>query len=109
MYFNQLTYSINENSEVVQVGLVLSNPSSTDITVKVSDYGNTAAYTIKTSTVTFAAGTTIATFNVSINDDTIAESNKKFTLTVDPYSLPIGITVGYPYQTTVTIMDDDRK
>ena len=113
--FNQSTYSTNENNGVTQVVLVLNNPSSTDITIQVTNYGDTATlgrnqdYTIITRAVTFIAGTTIATLNVTINDDTIDESNEKFTLTVDPYSLPIGITVDYPYQTTVTIMDDDRK
>ena len=113
--FNQSTYSTNENSGVMQVVLVLSNPLSTDITIQVTNYEDTASvgrnrdYTIVTRAVTFIAGTTIGTLNVTINDDKIDESNEKFTLTVDPYSLPIGITVGYPYQTTVTIMDDDRK
>ena len=104
--------------------LVLSNPLLTDITIQVTDYADTATggqpfvvrvgknqdYTIETHAVTFAAGTTIAALNVTINDDKIDESNEKFTLTIDPYSLPMdGITIGYPYQATVTVMDDDRK
>ena len=34
--FVQSTYSVNETDELVQVGMVLSDPSSTDITVQVA-------------------------------------------------------------------------
>ena len=44
-------------------------------------------------------------FNIPINDDTIMENNKNFTLTIDPSSLPTGVTVGSPDQATVTIVD----
>ena len=40
--FNQSTYSVNEDAGPVQPVLVLSNPSSTDITVQVRDTQNTA-------------------------------------------------------------------
>ena len=42
MSFNQSTYSINENSEQVQIVLVLSQSSSTDISVVITAIdGNT--------------------------------------------------------------------
>ena len=40
--FSQATYSFNEDAGSAQLGLVLSNPSSTDITVQVRDNENTA-------------------------------------------------------------------
>ena len=40
--FNQSTYSVNEDAGPAQPVLVLSNPSSTDITVQVRDNENTA-------------------------------------------------------------------
>ena len=40
--FSQLTYSVDEDDGPAQPVLVLSNPSSTDITVQVRDTGNTA-------------------------------------------------------------------
>ena len=40
--FSQSTYSVNENSGVVQPVLVLSNPSSTDITVEVTSTDGSA-------------------------------------------------------------------
>ena len=40
--FSQSTYSFNEDAGPAQPVLVLSNPSSTDITVQVRDNQNTA-------------------------------------------------------------------
>ena len=40
--FNQTSYRIVENVNVVQPVLVLSNPSSTDVTVTVSNTGGSA-------------------------------------------------------------------
>ena len=40
--FSQSTYSVDENNGSVRIVLVLSNPSSTDITVQVRDSNNTA-------------------------------------------------------------------
>ena len=40
--FSQSTYSVNEDDGPAQPVLVLSNPSSTDITVQVRDDENTA-------------------------------------------------------------------
>ena len=42
MFFNQSIYSVNENDGQVQPVIVLSNPSSTDITVEVTDEQGTA-------------------------------------------------------------------
>ena len=40
--FSQSMYSVNENEGPVEPVLVLSNPSSSDITVRVTDRGGTA-------------------------------------------------------------------
>ena len=40
--FSQSTYSVNENSGVIQPVLVLSNPSSTDITIEVTSTDGSA-------------------------------------------------------------------
>ena len=42
MRFDQSTYRVNEDAGPAQPVLVLSNPSSTDITVQVIDTENTA-------------------------------------------------------------------
>lgn len=57
--------------------------------------------------VTFFAGVTSTSFNITINDDTISEGNESFTLTIDPTSLPDGVTLFNPSSTIVTIVDDD--
>ena len=56
---------------------------------------------------TFTAGTTEASFNVSLTDDNIFESNENFMITIDPSSLPNNVTVGGRKRVTVIIMDDD--
>ena len=42
MYFNQSAYYVDENDGQVQVVIFLSNPSSTDLTVEVTDSSSTA-------------------------------------------------------------------
>ena len=42
LFFNKTRYSVNETRGYVQAVLVLSNPSSTDITVQVTDNKDTA-------------------------------------------------------------------
>ena len=48
-------------------------------------------------------------FDIPINDDDILEGDEDFMLTINPSSVPTGVTVGNPDQATVTIMDDDGK
>ena len=66
-------------------------------------------YTSGPYTVTIPAGETTATFNVPINDDMILEGNENFMLTINPSSLPDGVTRGTPSEATVTIVDNDGK
>ena len=47
-------------------------------------------------------------FNVSIIDDNLIESNEKFILHINSSSLPNGVTICNPGQTTVTILDNDN-
>ena len=67
------------------------------------DYGS------GTYQVTFTAGTTEASFNVSLNDDIVFESNENFMITIDSSSLPSNVTVGDPSRVTVIIVDNDGK
>ena len=59
------------------------------------------------STVTFTMGVTRVPFDVPIIDDNVLEANEDFTITINPSSLPNGVTRGSPGATTVTIADDD--
>ena len=42
VFFNATTYDVSENAGTVTLALVLTNPSSTDITVQVTDNEGTA-------------------------------------------------------------------
>ena len=55
------------------------------------------------------AGETHHGFNIPIYDDVIKEVNESFTLSIDPNSLPNGVTVDEPVNATVIINDNDSK
>ena len=59
--------------------------------------------------VTFPAEENQVKFDISITNDDVVENNESFTLSINPSSLPLGVTVGDPSQTTVTIIDDDSE
>ena len=63
--------------------------------------------------VNFPAGSTSATFNVSVNDDKSLETNERFSLSIGSSSLPrrvVGSRIPqFPSQTTVFIIDDDKQ
>jgi hypothetical protein len=61
-------------------------------------------YTALGNTVTFAAGSAVATKTVSVIDDTLVEGNETVVLTLGSGA---GYTVGSPASATVTIKDDD--
>ncbi|XP_065892786.1 uncharacterized protein [Dysidea avara] len=109
--FSQSSYRIDEDDGPAQPVLVLSNPSSTDITIQVRDIENTATrgvdYDSGPYTVTFTAGQTSVPFDVPVNNDNTLENTEMFTVTIDPSTLPDRVTVSYPDQSTVTILDSD--
>ncbi|XP_065885723.1 hemicentin-1-like isoform X3 [Dysidea avara] len=105
--FEQSTYSVVEKSQPV---LVLSNPSSTSFTVQVFNTDGSATgggidYDSGPYTVTFPAGGTRIPFDVPIYTDDIFKHDKDFTLTINPSSLPDGVTRGNPGSATVTIRE----
>ncbi|XP_065915711.1 extracellular matrix protein 3-like [Dysidea avara] len=110
--FEKLSYIIDENDGPAQPVLSLSNPSSTDITVLVRDIVGTATgggidYYSTPYNITFPAGVTRVPLSITIIDDNIFESDEIFYLNITTDSLPNGVSVGYPNQTTVTIEDDE--
>src|SRR5260370_32060229 len=64
------------------------------------DYINTLG------TMTFAAGETFKTFSVPIVDDSYAEGNESFTISL---SIPSGTALGSPSTTPVTITDNKTR
>ena len=59
--------------------------------------------------VTFPAGVTSMSFNISVNDDDIYEDDENFILTINIDSLPDGIITGSPSAVIMIIRDDDSK
>ena len=57
--------------------------------------------------VEFPAGATIVSLPISITNDKILENNEKFFLSILRFVLPSKLYIGIPFQTTVTIVDDD--
>ena len=131
MKFNHSRYSVNEDSGPVQPVLVLSNPSSTDITVEVFNTNITALgehswifdvllqvcyvtgggvdYGSGPYTIIIPAEEISVPFDVPITDDRVLEGDESFNLTINTSSLPSRVTVTNPHQATVTIVDNDGK
>ena len=59
--------------------------------------------------VTFPAGVTSATFDISIVDDNIIESDESFLLVINQSSLHSRVIQGSPGTVPVSIVDDDSK
>jgi len=59
--------------------------------------------------LTIPSGDISIAFNISITDDNILETMEEFFLIIDPLSLPDGVTVSSEGNTTVVIVDNDRK
>lgn len=97
------TLSINSNSTTegnsgtknLLFTVTLSAAQSNAVTVNYATSNGTATagsdYTAKSGTLTFAAGTTTQTFNVSITGDTVQEADETFNVTL---SSPSGATLG---------------
>jgi len=71
--------------------------------------GGGADYNSGPYNVTFLANQTTVSFDIPINNDQILEEDEDFTLIIDLSSLPTRCTVSVPSNTTVIILDNDRK
>ena len=70
------------------------------------DYGSKSVSFIP---VVFSAGVASISFDVPIIDDNILEQSETFNVSIDPISLPYGVTLGSTESAVVTILDDDSK
>lgn len=59
--------------------------------------------------VTIPAESINVSFNIPIINNDIYEDNKRFAVTIDPYTLPSRIHLQHNCMLTVTIVDDDCK
>ena len=127
--FYQSKYIVNEKDQLLQPQLVLNESSSTNITVQIKSIDITATgkhiniivndvltlylltgggvdYNSVLYNVTFPAGVTNVSFNVTVINDTVLETNETFNLTTVENSLPTNVTLGKIDQATVTIVND---
>ena len=94
-------------TSAVTLTLTLSAPATSATSVNWSTAAATATagsdFIAASGSVSFAAGQTSATINVTVNGDTTIEPDETFTVTL---SAPTGLTLG-PATGTVTITNDD--
>jgi len=104
------SYSVNENGGTVTITATRTGGSSGAVGVSYATSNGTALagsdYVAANGTLSWADGEAASkTFSVSILDDTIAEGNETFTVTLS--SPTGGSTLGSPSVATVTIVDND--
>ena len=76
--------------------------------ISVSNAASPDDYTLPTtSSVTFSATTTEASFVVMITDDDFTEMDETITLIFDSGDLPANVVVGSPDRSTITITDNE--
>lgn len=110
LQFNASGYSIIENNENVVVSVTRTGGSKGSASVQYTTANDTAKagkdYTAKTGTLSWADGeTTTKTIVIPIIDDTVAENNETFNVTL---SNPTGAMLGDISQATVAIVNDDN-
>ncbi len=108
---NSIAFTLTLDAATSQVVTVTattaaSSPVSAAGTTTCTAVDGSEDYENNTSTVTFAANTTTATFTVTVCDDTAAEPDETFSVTL---SGPSGATISSTAGTaTGTIVDNDR-
>ena len=97
---------VNENIGTVQV-TVTRNQTGTAASVDYTTVDDTATsgldYTAVSGTLNFAVGESSKTISISIQDDTLSESNEKFSL---KFNNAIGVGLGQD-TTVISIIDND--
>lgn len=106
--FSAATYQADERAGAAAITATLSHTLAQTVTVRYATGTGTASavsdYTPVSGTLTFAPGTSAATFTVPISDDTAVEPNETLRVTL---SAPTNATLGSSRTATVTIVNDD--
>ncbi|XP_065918913.1 sodium/calcium exchanger Calx-like [Dysidea avara] len=106
--FKQSMYYVDEDEEAVKPTLVLSNPSSTNITITVNTRDNAATesdYMSGQYTVVFLPNAIEVSFNIPVFEDEIREDGESFILTITDRTQPRKVNIGQRSQTIVNIGD----
>ncbi|WP_246755929.1 DUF4082 domain-containing protein [Bradyrhizobium neotropicale] len=104
-----MAVSVSESTPSATLTLLRSGSIDQSATIQfVTSNGSAIAgsdYTASSGTVTFAAGQATQTISVPIINDTAAETDESFSVTL---SNPTGATLGAQATTTVSILDNDN-
>ncbi len=109
VYFNSVTYSVDEDKGPAVITVTLSAASAVTAMVDYATSGGTATagsdYTVTNGTLTFLPGQQILTFTIPISDDILAN---EFTETVSlTLSNAVNATLGITNSATLSIIDND--
>jgi len=109
--FSSATFSVNENAGTATITVTRGGSSSGAVSANYSVANGTATagqdYVATSGTISFAAGETSKTFNVSIVDDSALEGNETINLSL---SNPAGgATLGSPNTAVLTIIDNESS
>ncbi len=106
--FTTSSTSVNENDGAVILGITLSKAVNATVTVAYNTTNGTALagsdYSATSGNLTFVPYQISRTLSIPIINDTQIELSETFLVTL---SNLINSTLGTPYSTTVTILDDD--
>jgi uncharacterized repeat protein (TIGR01451 family) len=108
--FSATSYVVNENASSVTVSVTRSGNTTLPTTINYATSNGSAKqpddYTSTSGSLQFAAGETVKTFIVPINDDALVEGNE--TINVVLSSPGGGAVEGSPFTSTIVILDDDK-
>ncbi|MCB9098783.1 MAG: right-handed parallel beta-helix repeat-containing protein [Anaerolineales bacterium] len=109
--FSAANYSVDETAGTATITVTMSLSSALQTTVDYATSDGTATdptdYISATDTLTFAPGTTVQTFTVTINNDTELEGSETVSLTLSNVSNANLGNTNNP--ATLTIIDDDAS
>src|SRR5207245_6053989 len=120
LQFSQASYIVGEGDQRVNLTVTRSGDTSGTATVNYATIDDASLqncnffngiasprcdYIVTIGTLSFAAGETSKSFSVAIIDDSYAEGNELFRVTL---SNPSGATLGTPSLATVAIVDNDN-
>ena len=107
--FNATTANVAERAGAATITVTRLGSSTGSASVNYATSNGTATapsdYVATTGTLTFAAGETVKTFTIPINDDLFVEGNE--TINVSLTNPSAGNFLGSPNTATVTIVDND--
>jgi uncharacterized repeat protein (TIGR01451 family) len=108
--FSATSYVVNENASSVTVSVTRSGNTTLPTTINYATSNGSAKqpddYSSTSGSLQFAAGETVKTFIVPINDDALVEGNE--TINVVLSSPGGGAVEGSPFTSTIVILDDDK-